>query len=651
VSVSEGKASLHNPEVKALAFEPFFFNIDFCCEKNKEGVAKFYFGNKGSKGVLETIFLDEHEGIKQLVLSSDDLACESLVKVIKSIFPEWTVCDLTSGVFKGNMHVTLPVDGSPYIQGHAAVRNLAFCHPMYEGEFQVPELTIDLSPQLLKGGMMATVGRMSLSKSSTITFAKQAKKCWAIEVLGGGCSFQDIDQVTIDLEAMCQHAGETRLLRLDGGMEGLISGKYALKMNCRFCEEDSKNDTILHLAAHGNDKKWDELEFDCAHLTKSEFDFIHNIAKKTYPELPSVDFNRGTINMVMQIALKQSKFAEINIQSFAANQLDLSSPTSWALGAQHASGSAFIDCASVEPLKTLSADVVVENALFSMASSNEAVDERAGICACCFSGLQGRLTMQHGEVKKSFIEGVFSGLKGRLEIDDHSVEDVIRFEYEGDINTFAGSLPDTISHRIKKTLSGERVKVVAQVKSGSVNGPNLLQVTGKVFLIGHGHIDNEMSFGFNLNKNFGASLGVDVDEGTCWWSVARSCIKDGWFDAENVALEKFVSPFIFQQDQIRLSGSGLFHGTFDGRGVLLQYNAQDLILENADFCIEIKSLSQPDSLQALPANYFIDFGTLSGKGSVPIRNGTYFEKNSGLLFTDVNTTFNHEEGFGHMPQI
>lgn len=645
---SEGKIDLNPLEEDGLAYDPLFFNIDFSCDKNKTGTAKLFFGDKGAKGVLQATFLDERGGVKKLFLQLEDVKCEPLAKILKNLFPDWTECKLSDGLLKGNMQVTLPAEGNTYIEGNAAVRNLAFCHSAYEGEFYTPELTIEMSPKNTDDGAIATVGRVGLSRCSTIAFAKNGQKCWAVEALDGGCSFQDLNQVTIDLEAMCRHAGDSRLLRLKGGMEGLVSGNYALKMNCQLHEEDPQNDTIVRLTAEGSDKQWEKLEFDCAHLTKSEFDFIQNITKRTYSHIPSVNFSGGAIDMVMEVALNRSKPSEINVRSFTAHHLDLSNHSNWAFSAKHASGSLLMDCTCPDPLKALSANLALEDAKFSMASQLE--DEKREASACCFSNLQGLMTMHRGEVRKSSIQGMFAGLKGKLEINDSTSDEVVSFEYEGDIKVLSDVLPPSVSLGIKKTMAGDQVKVTAQIKRSSFEDPNVIELTGKAAMIGQGHADNEMVFGINLKKDFGPRLGEDVP--LCWWDLARSSIKNGWFDAKQVPLEKFVSPFIFQQDQIRLSGKGTFHGLFDGQGILLQYDAQNMVMENADFCIEINSLSQANAeSENLPAKYYVDFDAMCGKGSIPLRQGTYFEKNSGLLFTDVNTVFHHEDGFGRMPQI
>ncbi|HEV8052458.1 MAG TPA: hypothetical protein VGP47_08185, partial [Parachlamydiaceae bacterium] len=118
-------------------------------------------------------------------------------------------------------------------------------------------------------------------------------------------------------------------------------------------------------------------------------------------------------------------------------------------------------------------------------------------------------------------------------------------------------------------------------------------------------------------------------------------LKDGWFRAENLPLDKYVSPFLFRNDQMKLSGIGEFSGEFDEQKIVVNYDARDMLLENSDFSIEIQRLSGKSAPPAnqLVATYMFDLNKKTSLNTFPIRNATYFEKNSGLLYTEINADF------------
>ena len=114
-------------------------------------------------------------------------------------------------------------------------------------------------------------------------------------------------------------------------------------------------------------------------------------------------------------------------------------------------------------------------------------------------------------------------------------------------------------------------------------------------------------------------------------------ILDGQFEANNLRLDKYLSPFIFAEDQMTLYGTGAFYGIFNLHGAKVDYDAADLVLKNSDFSIEINKICRhSDTCTPTVASHYFDFDEGKGYGTLPIYGGSYFEKNSGLLFTDVD---------------
>lgn len=658
LAVSDGKATFYPPAGIAGPSEPIFFNIDFCCDKVKEGVATIHFEGleSGQQGMLEATLAEHEGGTRMVQVGLEEVACAPLWKVVKSLCPGCSVCELSAGVVNGKLAVFLPSQGSPYVEGQALVQGLSFRHPAYEAEGHLPELAIEFVPWLQEDGTMATGGNVELSRSSALAFSNNGQVCWAVESLGGSCAFHSLDQVEIDVQALCSHGGEKRSLQLAGQVQGLVSGLCALTVESRLYAGDPRTDTVIRFAANGSGIDWEHLHLDCRHLTKSEFDFIQHITKSAYPAMNAVYFKRGVVDVSMDMALHKSRPSEIKVPLFAVTDLDLLFwPQGCACTIGKADGSLSIDYSAPDPLKAVNADISIQHGAIAMLSDpaigrSETAGQEA-VVGCGLSDLQARLQVRHGVVQKSFVEGMFAGLRGRMEIDGDSLDKVATLTYEGKLKALSAALPEAVGQGIKKAFADDGLKIVAHVQRAEPGHPKMLLINGTASLAAAGHAAHEMAFGFHVHAGAGQGPQAADHHQACLWQLIGSRITQGWFDAAAVPLEKFLSPFIFQRDQIRLSGIGEFHGAFDGQGVLFQYDAKDVVLKNGDFDIEIKSLSQedvPERVGRLPATYFVDFTTMSGKGEIPIRQATYFEKNSGLLFTEVNAVFHHQEGEGRL---
>lgn len=115
-------------------------------------------------------------------------------------------------------------------------------------------------------------------------------------------------------------------------------------------------------------------------------------------------------------------------------------------------------------------------------------------------------------------------------------------------------------------------------------------------------------------------------------------IKEGKFHVSGVALEKFVSPFLFPDGEFTMSGTGEVIGNFDGERLLIAYGGKDIQLTNESLTIDIPLISSEE------ASHTFNFVTGASSGRLPIINATYFDHNTGLYFNDIRTMAFLEKG-------
>lgn len=239
------------------------------------------------------------------------------------------------------------------------------------------------------------------------------------------------------------------------------------------------------------------------------------------------------------------------------------------------------------------------------------------------------LKTRDGVFHKSLLKGTIAGLKGEIDIDGTSNGPLISCNFYGKANDFFAALPYCIHKDLDQRFMGNDLSITAHAEKAASG----LTFKGRVN-IGGTHTKEEALFGFAL-ENSGFTL------------------KDGWFTTEKLPLNKYLSPLLFKNNQMELEGIGDFVGYFDEHKLVVNYDAKDLILKNSDFAIEIKSLSEEgdSSINALTANFTFDFDKKTSLNTFPIRNATYFEKNTGLLFTEIQSKLVMRDAVAHFENL
>ncbi|MFQ5486390.1 MAG: hypothetical protein ACE5DO_13805, partial [Desulfobacterales bacterium] len=136
--------------------------------------------------------------------------------------------------------------------------------------------------------------------------------------------------------------------------------------------------------------------------------------------------------------------------------------------------------------------------------------------------------------------------------------------------------------------------------------------------------------------------------------IAGLVLRKGWFQADNLSLKKYLSPFVFQKDQMQLTGQGHFKGVFDHSRMTVEYVGENVFLENKHLTMEVKhidTLDDPEKHSKLYAAHYFDFEKGVHFGSIPLVNASYFDKSSGLLFTDINAYITFEGQKVHLSDV
>ena len=257
-------------------------------------------------------------------------------------------------------------------------------------------------------------------------------------------------------------------------------------------------------------------------------------------------------------------------------------------------------------------------------------------------------------------------MHGCLKVDDETSEKV-QLSLNGKLKNVLKHIADEV---LRKKLSGsfaeDEFAVTTHLKK-SIKG---VEISGLVKIIGTKGEEKPGTFGFELSSSHHLYRHFDSvqtllpglashlinsekhprkDEG-----IYGYYIKNGWFQASGLPLEKYLAPFFIDEKFVKLTGLGDFKGRFDQRMLNVAYEGHHVKLENDAFTIEADEI-RPNPFafsldQSLP-EHEIDFDNGEHFGSLPLINATYLEKNSGLLFTDIAAHIEFEGNNIHMPTI
>lgn len=127
-------------------------------------------------------------------------------------------------------------------------------------------------------------------------------------------------------------------------------------------------------------------------------------------------------------------------------------------------------------------------------------------------------------------------------------------------------------------------------------------------------------------------------------------LQQGWFHTEDLALENYIAPLIFNNAPTHIYGHIYANGTFDANSLIVHYNAFDFLIDHPNFSFSFPSLHE--SLDTpLPAIHYFDFSTGLHGGTIPLHNGIYKNKINELSLNDISGQIALEKERLHAEQV
>lgn len=346
------------------------------------------------------------------------------------------------------------------------------------------------------------------------------------------------------------------------------------------------------------------LNFKFQNIRQNEFLFLQRILDNIYPQVSPFRYVSGILNGALSVQMKENALSSVSVHEMdIKDSFIVIKPLEIALGGELIAGDFSFDLQAPSFQESVNAEIKVKNGKLALTGANNGLWD--------FTHIETSLQIQKGALNPSTASVQLAGLKGNAEIFKDKAKGILQLSFMGKGEDIKPFVPKRIQDGIDLTLNKDEISLAVTVKR---NGDS---------------IDVE-GVAKSDSKN-----GIDSPSIPFRFSVERQGplkIQNGHFKAEGLSLEKFVDPFLFPDRELELSGLADIEGSFDETQVTFRYGGKNVQLKNDRLMIEIAEIPHNRSFHtfcfASDANY----------GMIPLANGTYFDKASGLLFTDIKAT-------------
>lgn len=600
---------------------PLYFGMNVMCTDARKGCLNFSFDSEIDDHPFHAVLSEPSPQTYRWKITMDDFNIQPLALIARGVWPEYIPFETSSGNLTGDVSITFPKDGKPYAEGKIHGKDLQLNLPQITSTFSIPVANLTMDQKNIENGPVPilTIGYLDIPENAAITIYKEGELFRSLQELRGSIAFKTGDGAHLKLEGRSKEGDVSRPLTITGNTgfskQGLRGGTFHVLLE----GEGVYDRTTMQFTMRQIGENWTFAEVEVMGLGKPELDFLKHFASLHEPIWNEIHVEQGNLDAGILVYFNKWNIGEVKVEHAAVRDFSfVAKPWNVAGNIKEAIGSLSCDVSSFDPLSTLTADVHSTDGEIAFTDSTKSVRQ-----------MNTDLVVRRGKIQKSQFKGNFFGLNGNIVLDETGAGPFISLECEGEIEKLRPFMSEKMLSGIDKKFNEDKIKIIA---TGDRNREGL-NFSGTLFVDDHSPLKDEIAFGFSINNE---NLGP----------------KEGWFEAKKLPLDKYISPFLFLNDQMQLAGTGEFKGIFDQRGMKVVYNANDMVLENSDFCIEVKNLAEgKEPEERFVAEHYFDFDKGNSHGTIPIKLGTYFEKNSGLLFTDIHTIVNLEEIKAHMADL
>lgn len=598
--------------------------LKFDLEINNQegGYLKFDFSSPESSKenflVLQT--LKANHGV-EVECSCEKIDCPSFIDLVQFLGIDFSPWQIKSGTLQGRLKAIFPEMQRPYLEGELIVDQLALNGFLNALECQIGQARLQLEKNEiayeLNNQIPTTIGKLEILEPASLLYHTPVNE-WSMHQIKGSVQLNDRETVLIDLQAQGGDFHQPSHWNLQG--KANLNAQRSLNLDLALsCSSQGQPNGTIHFAINQQPEGLKHVEVQCTKLAYTECHFLQTLLASYYPIFNEVLFEDGEFNALVEADLMHQGIGMLNIKQFEATNLRSKLKT-WNMACNfgQVKGYGQVELGREDFWKSIDAGLHLEDGKIQFEDLSPPLP---------MTGIQANVVIQKGHVEHSLVTLQIAGLKGNMDVEWGEQKQLLTFKLDGIAQDLADLFPGILQEGLRKHFYHNRLMVLA----------NLKRQHQQIELGGTLHIQRANTDQMDL-VHFGCELKKIQGESDSKY------IPVGWFHAQNLPLDKFLSPFIFRNGILQMSGEAEFKGSFDDRLLLIKYGAEHLKIENEDLCIEIPRLNSSVPGQ-LVGSHQVDLRTYDFQGSLPIQSASYFEKNTGLLFQDIQGLVNFKKDF------
>ncbi len=666
VRIGESRLTLYNYTGALPRRETIYFDLNAESGQNLIGKLRVSVDDPTLSENCLTLDLSETEQhFISLILNFNEVACPRLLDAAASFVPSLQDISILQGSIKGKLALIIPKEGRPFAQGDLILTDLEFEAPQIELSGYIKEATLELfenpDKRVLKQ-LPKTIGHLKMEHGSRLTFDRDHEPFCTIGELGGEIFFRTEENAKVSLSAMCDHHGKRSPMTIEGEARFPSDKEGSLDLSVLFGTGQEAATARFLTRELGTKNKFAELAFK--NIGPDEFELLTTMLAPHIPESKQVEMASGRIDASAIAHMNGFRITDLNIENIAATHLEIDL-IPWQLEVKIAllSGNLSVNLTTKNILETINADLIVESGQVRW----EAMDSDVLL----LDNLKTKMIVRNGTILNSKVDGQLMGLKGHIDVDGSAGnQQIVTMRFTGDTVGIKSILPEKMKGGVDKAFPLSLMDLTASIARKEEG----LSLEGQLRAYDQVKGENlEIPFGFDivttsiplwgkwpvphLAQEYWQTVGMEASMATgpaltapatllitSWMrrelGIAGLMVKNGWFRTQNIDLKRYIEPFLFSENEAVITGRGDYEGTFDHASLKLNYNLHDVHIENDDLTIDVQKLvnaPQGASQMQYPAVHYFDFASGISYGTLPLTEGTYFEKNSGLLFHDIHT--------------
>ena len=678
IAVSEGTLHFHDFKQDPPSRQTLYFQIEGESKESHKGQITVSLDDPSFHNNCVSLSLNQlEEQLLTMNLDFDNVSCSTLVNAASNFIPFLRFLNVKEGSVTGQMTLNIPQEGHPFAQGDLALHNIQFHSPELEVFGSIKEACLHLNENSdNRNGHSATRGYLELAKETTLEFEKEGNPYCKITDLLGGIYFEKPDSAYIKIAGKCSHHGTVSQLQMEGNARyGKEQPGVSMDLMAQLSSpENPYAKAKFTTRSLKNGLNYAEITLE--HIGSSDFDLLKMLFVPYIPQLHDTHMNKGFIDASALAYLDGFQMTEMKIEKVSAQGVHFSLfPWNLVFKIGNLNGNFSVNLKAQNIVETLNADLDITDSHLCI------FGEKSNIFQ--LSDMQTRLTVRKGNIEKSNVVGTFAGLKGTIHFDgpSPSLGDLAHFNFKGKADELASLLPNPIEEKFKQHFSEDFLSISGGIR----RTPNGVTVEGTLNVKAEmERFGQTIEYGFSLDKiprnsskepstwtvpeclldEFPQKQGESTpspyltDSPLKWFRselvTNGIALKDGWFQAQNLPLNKYVEPFLCSNNQAALSGFGDFQVSFNQDHALVNFDLRQAVIENDVITIDVKNLTadiEKDPSLPLPAAYYIDFDKQAFLGVIPVTNGSCFEKRHGLLFTDIHSLILLKNKQAHLTRL